>query len=46
MTIREVLDRGLPPAFSQETYEQKCDLLYQHIYDAYYGPDRSIYSAA
>ncbi|HZB94351.1 MAG TPA: type I restriction enzyme endonuclease domain-containing protein, partial [Herpetosiphonaceae bacterium] len=46
VTIRDVLDRGLPDAFSQELYEQKCDILYQHIYDSYYGQGRSVYEAA
>ena len=46
VTIRDVLDRGLPAAFSQVLYEQKCDMLYQHIYDSYYGHGRSVYEAA
>ncbi len=41
--IREVLDRALPPAFAPERYEQVCVAVYEHIYDAYTGPGRSIY---
>jgi type I restriction enzyme, R subunit len=43
-TIEVALD-GLPDAYGQELYEMKCDVVYQHIYDSYFGPDRSIYSA-
>jgi type I restriction enzyme, R subunit len=44
-TIEVTLD-GLPDAYGQELYEIKCDAVYQHVYDSYFGPDRSIYSAA
>lgn len=36
----------LPAAYSKELYQQKCDLLYQHIYDSYFGQGRGIYTAA
>jgi len=43
VTIEKVLDQ-LPRAYSPELYEQKCDVVYQHVYDSYYGKDRSLYS--
>jgi type I restriction enzyme R subunit len=43
VTIKDVLDRGLPERYNPELYEQKCELLYQHVYDSYYGQGRSIY---
>jgi type I restriction enzyme R subunit len=43
--IEEVLDK-LPPAYAPEVYQRKCDLTYQHVYDAYFGEGRSIYSQA
>lgn len=44
VTIEEVLDVGLPRAYSPECYQQKCDLVYQHVYDSYYGQGKSVYS--
>lgn len=35
---------GLPESYSKDTYKQKCDLVYQHVFEAYYGEGRSIYS--
>jgi len=46
VAISEMLDSELPAAFSKELYQQKCELLYQHIYDSYFGQGRSIYSTA
>jgi len=36
----------LPKKYSKENYIEKCDLVYGHIYDSYYGEGRSIYSTA
>lgn len=44
ITIQDYLDRELPRAYSPEVYNQKCDLVYQHIYDSYYGNSQSVYS--
>ena len=41
-TVREVLDE-LPRTFTQELYQQKCDSVYQHVYDSYPGEGKSIY---
>ncbi|WP_417737036.1 type I restriction enzyme endonuclease domain-containing protein [Rosistilla oblonga] len=43
-TVKAVLDE-LPRAYSPELYEQKCDTVYQHVYDSYQGEGRSIYAA-
>jgi type I restriction enzyme, R subunit len=45
LCIEEVLDR-LPRAYSKELYQKKCDEVYQHIYESYYGQDQSIYAQA
>jgi len=45
LCIEEVLDR-LPRAYSKELYQKKCDEVYQHIYESYYGLDQSIYAQA
>jgi len=43
LSIEYTLD-GLPPNYSQDTYREKCDLVYQHIFDSYYGEGRSVYA--
>ncbi|GCF08840.1 hypothetical protein KDI_24040 [Dictyobacter arantiisoli] len=42
-TVRRVLET-LPTSYSDSIYYQECDIIYQHIYDSYYGPGQSIYS--
>ncbi|MBZ0285032.1 MAG: type I restriction endonuclease subunit R [Anaerolineae bacterium] len=42
-TIEVMLDRGLPEQFNQDLYTAKCELIYQHIYEAYFGAGQSIY---
>lgn len=44
-TVKTVLD-DLPRIFTPELYEQKCDTVYQHVYDSYPGEGRSIYESA
>lgn len=44
-TVKTVLDE-LPRVYSTELYQQKCDTVYQHVYDNYQGKGRSIYSTA
>lgn len=44
LSIEYTLD-SLPPTYSQDTYREKCDLVYRHIFDSYYGEGRSVYSA-
>ena len=36
----------LPATRTDETYWRKCDVVYQHVYDSYYGSGRSIYAEA
>ena len=45
LAIEETLDH-LPQSYSAEIYEQKCEQVYQHIYDSYQERGRSIYTAA
>jgi type I restriction enzyme R subunit len=42
-TIKDILDQ-LPRAYSKEVYEQKCDAVYQHFYEAYVGQGKSVYA--
>lgn len=46
VTIEDILDKALPDKFTQDTFHQKCDLIYQHIYDSYFGEGRSVYAVA
>jgi type I restriction enzyme R subunit len=43
-TIKDVLDE-LPRAYTKELYEQKCDTVYQHFYEAYLRQGNSVYVA-
>ncbi|MGO8672419.1 MAG: type I restriction endonuclease subunit R, partial [Capsulimonadaceae bacterium] len=43
LTIAEMLDQ-LPPAFTDELYADKCERVYQHVYESYFGEGRSVYA--
>ena len=42
-TVETVLDH-LPRVFTPQIYEQKCDQVYQHVFDSYVGQSLSIYT--
>ena len=42
-TVKDILDE-LPRTYTPELYEQKCDLVYQHFYEAYMGQGQSVYA--
>jgi type I restriction enzyme R subunit len=44
-TVKSVLD-DLPRIFTPELYAEKCDIIYQHVYDCYPGESVSIYTAS
>ena len=46
VAIDDVLDKGLPHAFTPDLYRHKCDLVYQHVYEAYFGGGKSVYELA
>ncbi len=45
VTIEKVLDLGLPRAYTPELFGEKTSVVFQHVYDAYYGAGRSLYAA-
>jgi type I restriction enzyme R subunit len=45
VTIQNVLDK-LPQVYTPDLYQQKCNLVYQHVYDSYSDARRSIYTIA
>ena len=45
LAIEEALDQ-LPDRYTKDLYDQKCEAVYQHIYDSYYGIGRSVYTVS
>ena len=45
LTIEKILDE-LPDTYDENLYQEKCDLCYRHVYDAYYGDGKSLYQPA
>ncbi len=43
-TVNIILDDGLPQPYTQELFGPKSKSVYQHIYDSYYGEEKSIYT--
>ena len=43
VAIQRVLE-ALPETYDPGLYEQKCDLVYQHVYDSYWGENQSVYA--
>ena len=44
LTVEDVLD-ALPATFTDEAYENKCNVIYEHIFDAYQSKDQSIFNS-
>jgi len=44
LEIENVLDDGLPRAYSKELYESKCDSLFEHVFESYQGEQRSVFT--
>lgn len=42
-TVEDILDH-LPEKYSAEVYQQKCEIVFGHIYDSYYGAGQGIYA--
>lgn len=45
VAIRDSL-RSLPDKYTDDIFQKKCDTVYQHIFESYYGQGRSIYAEA
>jgi type I restriction enzyme R subunit len=43
LVIEQILDQ-LPSVYTPEVYQTKCNTVYQHIFDNYYGSGKSIYA--
>ncbi len=46
VAIKDVLDDELPDPYDTDIYETKCERVYQHVYDSYYGDGASVYDRA
>jgi type I restriction enzyme R subunit len=45
VAVEETLDR-LPEKFTRPVYAQKCDVVYQHVFDSYWDDGHSVYDLA
>jgi len=45
VAVEETLDR-LPEKFTRQLYAQKCDAVYQHVFDSYWDDGHSVYDLA
>ncbi|MHB1309809.1 MAG: type I restriction enzyme endonuclease domain-containing protein, partial [Limisphaerales bacterium] len=46
LAIEDVLDSGLPRAYSPELYQQKCSAVFEHVYESYPERDAGVYASA
>ena len=44
LTIEDVLDTGLPRAYSPELYKNKCTAVFEHIYESYPERNTGVYA--
>lgn len=45
VAVEDKLDE-LPPLFTKDIYRKKCDVVYQHLFENYYGEGLSVYAMA
>ena len=45
VAVEETLDR-LPEKFTRQIYAQKCEAVYQHVFDSYWDDGHSVYNTA
>jgi type I restriction enzyme R subunit len=45
VAVEETLDQ-LPEKFTRQLYAQKCDVVYQHVFDSYWDDGHSVYDMA
>jgi len=46
LAIEDTLDEGLPRAYSKELFQSKCSVLFEHVFEAYMGDGKNVYSDA
>ena len=45
LTVEIELDR-LPSAFTTDLFQEKCDIVFRHVFDSYWDDGRSVYTVA
>ena len=43
--IKDLLDAGLPRAYSTDIYTQKCSAVFEHFYESYPQRDANVYTS-
>ena len=43
-TVQSELDAGLPEAYTRDMFSQKCNAVFEHVYDKYPEPGAGVYS--
>jgi len=46
IAIEDVLDTGLPRAYTPETYREKCSAIFEHVYESYPERGTGVYADA
>jgi type I restriction enzyme R subunit len=46
LAIEDILDEGLPCAYTPELYQGKCKAVFEHVYENYVGSGVSVYTEA
>ncbi|WP_305041769.1 HsdR family type I site-specific deoxyribonuclease [Geoalkalibacter sp.] len=46
LAIEDILDTGLPRAYSPDIYRQKCSAVFEHVYESYPERNAGIYATA
>ena len=46
LAIEDALDEGLPRAYTKDLYRTKCGVLFEHVYESYFGDGASVYRDA
>ncbi len=44
LEIEKELDDGLPKIYTEDDYQEKCQEVFQHFYDNYYGDGQSVFN--
>ena len=43
VAIEDLLDQGLPRAYTPDLYKQKCSAVFEHVYEVYGDKGASLY---
>ena len=46
LAFEDVLDTGLPCAYTPEAYQQRCSAVFEHVYESYPEGNTGVYATA